>query len=133
MGVWGSMGEQRDVPGMWSAVKCSRSLCPRGSVRRKAAVRQRAPWLRHWGRRRASHRLGDVGLPPVHVLQRVVLGVGQAPPVATGTWSPRRADRAGPRCAGSRRSDERRMRYSRIADVLEHRGEGLGLQATGLL
>lgn len=33
-----------------------------------------------WG----SHRLGDVGLPPVRVLQGVVLGVGQAPPVVTG-------------------------------------------------
>lgn len=31
-----------------------------------------------------SHRLGDVGLLPVRILQGVALGVGQAPPAATG-------------------------------------------------
>lgn len=35
--------------------------------------------------RGASHRLSDVGLPPIRVLQGVALGVGQAPPAATGT------------------------------------------------
>lgn len=32
----------------------------------------------------ASHRLSDVGLPSVCILQGIVLGIGQAPPAATG-------------------------------------------------
>ena len=76
--------------------------------------------------RGASHRLGDVGLPPVHVLQGVALGVGQAPPAATGSRSPHRmATAGGHRASGSpvesgRRGAGRWAQYSRIADVLEH-------------
>lgn len=87
------------------------------------------------GARGAPHRLGDVGLPPVRVLQGVALGVGQAPPAATGGRSQRRTASAGGRRArqqpGGGLSGLTRGLYSRVADVLEHRGEGLGLQARG--
>ena len=53
---------------------------------------------RGWG---TSHRLGDVGLPTVHVLQGVALGIGQAPPAAAGGRSQCRTASAGHRRAGS--------------------------------
>lgn len=51
---------------------------------------------RGWG---ASHQLGDVCLPPVRVLQGIVLGVGQAPPAATGSRSQHPTATAGRRRA----------------------------------
>lgn len=85
----------------------------------------------------AAHRLGDVGLAPVGVLQGVVLRVGQAPPARTRSqaWSQdgpghhRPVGHRSPPVTTRWATTVPMSRYSRVADVLEHGGQRLGLRA----
>lgn len=92
-----------------------------------------AAWPGGWG---VSHRLGDVGLPPVRVLQGVALGVGQAPPAATGGRSQPHSAGAGSHRVTAARSRAVRTCHGAVAgsECGTHASQtSLSTEASGLV